>query len=119
MAREISSRDVPVDGLITVDKEERRVMREQREKLGLTQRDLARKLRHRVTAATISNFETGRHPQVQRQLYADIKWALTKQEAPTDGTDGDFQEIVEALVKLDARELGVVRAVVASLKKSH
>lgn len=119
MAREISSRETPVDGLITVDKEERRALREQREKLGLTQRDLARKLRHRVTSATVSNFETGRHPQVQRQLYADIKWALTKQEVAADGTDSDFQEIVEGLVRLDARELGVVRAVVASLKKSH
>jgi transcriptional regulator with XRE-family HTH domain len=116
MARASNGKSAPSEGLVFVGEEERTRLRELREKKELTQGDLARKLRHRVSAPTISNFETMRHPRVERTLYADIKWALERDE-PVEEEDEMFRDIVSGLTGMEAQLMQHVRALVGSLKK--
>ena len=105
--------------LITVGKAERQRFRERREELGLKQKDLGDRVG--TTAATISNLETGRHPQIDKKLYARIKRALfrsTTSAAGAEETDDYWRTIVDGAMDLDAQAMKAVAALVQSLKKT-
>lgn len=108
----------PKGGVITVGPDERLEFRVQREKLKLRQEDLALKVG--VSPATISNLETGRHPQIKKDVYAKIRRVLHLAAAGRDGEDSDeaFRAIVAGVIDLDEGGQRVVAALIESLKKS-
>ncbi len=108
----------PVDELITLSKKERVDIRVAREKADLTQRQLATKVG--VTSATISNVETGRHPQIRRSLYAELQRVLFRTSASptTPGSDIAYRSLVEKLVDMDEQKLNTIAVVAEALKKT-
>jgi transcriptional regulator with XRE-family HTH domain len=101
---------------ITVDEAERKLIKERRESLGLTQRQLAAKAG--TTNGTISNLENGKHPQIKQSTYMKIRYVLFKEKTiPEGNTDALFKDIAVDLPDLDQQGLEVIRSVIRSLKK--
>lgn len=100
---------------ITVGRELRIAIKDKRESLGLTQKEFAAQMR--VSAGTISNLETGQHPQVSQDLYIRLKRVLTLNGDSTLQTSQIFEEIVDGVLELDERSQRIVNELIKSLKK--
>lgn len=110
----------PKGGMITIDEDERARIKAAREEAGLTQSEIAVKVG--VTAATISNLETGRHPQVRKTVYAKILRVLKLAKAAPDASpanDETYKALVDEVIDLDGGEQALVIAYVKHLKKSR
>lgn len=106
----------PADGKITVDADERKLFKERRIALGLTQRELAAKAR--TTNGTISNLEKGKHPQIKRSLYLRLKFVLFREKAePGDASSEMYKELSDVAVGLDRKHLAHLLETARSLKK--
>lgn len=104
-------------GKVTVDELERKLFRERREKLGLKQRDLGKKVG--ASGGTISNMENGVHPQIKRETYARLRIVLLGDRSdPVDTVDDVYQDIVSDLPDLDRTKLVEIRALVKMMKES-
>ena len=107
----------PAGALITLDAVERKRLRDRRISKGWDQKDVAKRIG--VTAPTISNIETGRHPQIRKAVYADLLRVLFRsQDTETNAaSDAAFRSIVEDLVDLDLDQQLAVQAIVKTVKK--
>ena len=106
-----------IDKLVTVDGRERQEFRRLRDEAGMTQRDLAERIG--VTPATISNVETGRHPQLRRSHYAKLRRALGAGGRATDiaeAKDALYRGLVGDLADLEEKELRLVAAIVRTIR---
>lgn len=104
--------------MVTVGPDERRQLKEIREKLGLRQQDLATKIG--AAPATISNMETGRHPQMRKVVYARLRRALklaSEGIVEVAGDDENYIAIVTGALDLDEQQQRAVRALIDSLRK--
>jgi transcriptional regulator with XRE-family HTH domain len=102
----------PKGGKITVGPDERTRLKELREKKGLGQKELALKIG--VTQGTISNLESGRHPQMTKLAYASLVKALgTDAESMTN--EEAYQRLVRAASTLGADQLAVAAATIEAL----
>jgi transcriptional regulator with XRE-family HTH domain len=104
----------PDGPLISLTAKERADLKAKREAKGFTTRELA--ARAGTTQGTISNVETGRHPQVRRGVYARIRRALRDQSPAAADADHVFKEIVEDAVDLTPEQLVLVRGLVKTVK---
>jgi transcriptional regulator with XRE-family HTH domain len=100
---------------ITVGPEERAFFKEQREKKGFDQKELGKKVG--ASQATISNLESGRHPQVTKATYAKLVQLLGK-SAVTPNAEQMFHEIVGDLAGVPESSLHAVRELVRALKQA-
>lgn len=122
VARDKEPQVHPGGPLVTLSLDERREILEAREKKGLTQGELARKVG--TTAGTISNIETGRKHgeskipgQVRTVLLAKIRRALSiKADAEKESLEEKFKALVEEFADLDEREIDLVLGLIAGLK---
>jgi len=106
----------PKDGKITVDADERKLLKERREAMGLTQRELAKKVG--TTNGTISNLENSKHSQIKWSTYVRLRYVLFKEKTtPEESVDDVMKDIAEELPTLDAHALKAVRTLVSNLKK--
>lgn len=109
----------PTGELITVGPEERERLKKQRLKRDLLGRDLAARVG--VTAATISNLETGRSKQVKKTVYAKIYRVLfgspETAAAVAQDKDASYRKIVEGALELDEHQQKAVADLIDSLKK--
>lgn len=112
MARNKGRQDHPKGGKISVGTDERQKFKKARIAHGWTQPDLA--LKSGVNQATISNLETGRHPQVAKEAYARIYYALFKSEPATED-DATFRAIVAGAANLDETRQKAVAQLIESL----
>lgn len=105
----------PEGPLISVESKERARLKELRLQKGWRQEDLA--LKASVTAATISNLESGRSNQLKRDVYARIVRALKADDStPDPGADEFIKSVLDGLVGLSPAEKKVVNDLVISLK---
>lgn len=102
----------PKGGKITVGPEERAHLKMLREAKGLKQGDLAKKIG--VVQATISNLESGRHPQVARDKYAELIRVLGADSESTSNEES-FRRLVTAGAGLDGDQLAVAVAMIEAL----
>ncbi len=111
------SQQHPAGELITVDKEERTALKALRVKRELTGKELARLVG--VTAATISNLETGRSKQIRKIVYAKIRRALKATETRASNAEMDefFRMLVEEAIDLDADQAATAISIIKTLKK--
>lgn len=93
-----------------VTDDERAEVRRLRTAAKLRQGDLAAKIG--VSAATISNLETGRSKQPLRETYQAAMRALKGRDAEIPDTNERIKRINANLLKLDARGLASVEAVI-------
>jgi transcriptional regulator with XRE-family HTH domain len=100
---------------ITVGPEERAQIKALREAKGWIQKDLATRVG--VTPATISNLETGRHPQVYLAVYQKIIAALRGDGAAQKAMDA-YHRIVEGSAELTESEQLTVAAWIDTLRKA-
>lgn len=107
----------PEGPLVSVSREKRRQWKLRREELKLTQRKLAALVG--VTSGTISNLETGRHPQVRRNVYASLERKLSHVESVPEAVSNDnvYRELVENTFDMSDEELAIVLAVAKTVKK--
>jgi len=101
---------------ITLSKEERDRLRAQREARGLTTQQLADRVG--ASQASISNLETGRHPQVYKALYMRVVKYLFRpgDREPAADEEAAFFELTNDLADLTGKEIAAARAFVAALK---
>lgn len=103
-------------GKISVAPDERKLFKDRRIELGLTQRELAVKVH--ATSGTISNLESGRHPQIKRDTYLRLRRVLLREQTEGDGALDEFiHGIVPDLETLDAQGRDLIKAMVDKLKK--
>lgn len=96
---------------ISVTPERRAEVKRLREALGWQQKDLAHRIG--VNPATISNLETGRHPQIYQTVWFEVVRVLKISDT---GEAGDrFNRTIEKLAKLDERGQITVEALIDSL----
>lgn len=111
----------PDGPLIDLSTEERKRLKGEREKLGLTQAQLGKKAG--LTAGTISNVESGRSKQVRKVVYAKILRALKLKATNAPEVEvvsaEVFGSLVEDLAVLSPENTDVVVRLVASLRKSQ
>ena len=111
-----SAKMSPTDGRITVDADERKLFKQRRVELGLTQRELA--LRAHTTNGTISNLEKGKHPQIKRSLYMRLRFILLRDKAePSARIDEMYKELSEVATDLDEKHMAHLLETARSLKK--
>lgn len=99
---------------ISVGPEERAFFKKQREEKGLEQKQLAVKVG--ASQSTISNLESGRHPQVNRATYAKLKQVLGTFEAGAT-SEALYKRIVDGLMLLNENNLATTADLVDSLKE--
>lgn len=118
MARKAETGPGPgLDGaLISVDREERLRLKALRKAKGLTQFELAARVG--ATGPTISNFETYRHPQVERSMYLRIKLVLRDKAEPANDDDRRVR-LAERLMDIDSRGLDILETLLDTLKKQQ
>jgi transcriptional regulator with XRE-family HTH domain len=105
----------PAGEKISVGPEERAFFKERREAKGYDQKVLGKKVG--ASQATISNLESGRHPQVTKATYAKLVQLLGKSPV-TPNAERMFQEIVGDLVDVPESSLNAVRELVRALKQA-
>lgn len=105
----------PRGGKISVAPDERKRLKDAREAKGWNQRDLADRIG--VAPATISNLETGRHPQVNITVYADLHRALFGSAPAEARLDDVIKRIVDGATKLSAAEAKAVAELIETLAK--
>lgn len=108
----------PRGGKITVGPDERARLKQLRTSKGIDQGELAAKIG--VSQATISNLESGRHPQMTKDKYAALVRVLGAQADAMTNEDA-FRRIVQAATALEDEQLAVAVATIealAALKKS-
>jgi len=110
-----SNNGAPKVGKISVDADERKLLKDRREALGLTQRQLATKVH--TTNGTISNLENGVHPQIKWSTYVRLRYVLFNEKMSEESNDDVMKDIAVDLPTLDAHALKAVRSLVNSLKK--
>ncbi len=106
----------PKEEVITPSNEERLEFRLRRKKLGLTQQDVATKLG--LTAASISNVETGRSRQIEKTFYARLR-RLLHMGVKAEGEDQTYRVLVDAAIDLDEREMQIATAMIETIKKTR
>ncbi len=103
---------------ITPSDDERKKFRARRIELGLRQKDVAGKVG--LTAASISNVETGRSHQIEKVFYARLRHVLRIVDAaPAESSVQAFRSLVDAAVDLDERETKIATALIETIKKTR
>lgn len=117
MARTKGRQARPKGDKISVGPEERSRIREAREARGWNQEELASRVG--VSAATISNLETGRHGQVYQSQYAKVRALLFKDgTAPTNAGE-QIRAIVSEIGDLPETDLESVALFVRALRDRY
>jgi transcriptional regulator with XRE-family HTH domain len=108
----------PKGGKITVGPEERVRLKDLRETKGLKQGELAAKIG--VTQGTISNLESGRHPQMARDKYAALIRVLGA-DSESMSNEEAYRRLMNAGSVLSGDQLAtavtIVEALAAAAKK--
>ncbi len=115
MARSKGRIEQPTGGKVDVGPEERAEFKRLRKKAGLTQIQLAEKVH--VSNGTISNLESGKHPQVYKSTYAELVLVL-KMGKVDDDKGSRFRRLVQKYLRLDGRGEAAVEALIDSLLTS-
>jgi len=105
---------------MTLTKEERERIKNQRIKRGLTGEELASRIG--TTQGSISNLETGkRHPQVYKSLYVRVVRYLFRpsDREPASDEDAAFVALSNEISDLNGLDIAALRATVAALKSSR
>lgn len=98
-------------GKVTVGKEERELFKQLREKLGYTQRDLAKKVK--ATSGTISNLENGKHTQIKRETYVRLRMTLLREKTVDESAaERHIMSIVSKFDTLDEEDLRHIDGVI-------
>lgn len=107
----------PTGDKITVGPEERARFKMLREAKKLDQKEVGRMVG--VSGATISNLETGRHPQIYRETYVKLKMVL-QAETPERMSAGEaYKAIANEVSDLAESDQQVVLSVIRTLKKTR
>jgi transcriptional regulator with XRE-family HTH domain len=101
---------------ISVGPEQRAWFKAQREARGIDQKVLAGRVG--ASQATISNLESGRHPQISKTLYAKLVRLFGQPEGTTE-VDQTFRELVDDLAPLGEANLKAVRDLVKALRNAE
>lgn len=117
MAKSTGRLTQPKGSVVLVGADERERIRKKRLELGWQQKELAAKVG--CSYATISNLETGRHPQINRGVYAKIYKALklgdmTEQQAFNEES---WHAIVTGSLEITDDDRRVVAALIDQLKQ--
>lgn len=109
----------PTGGVVTIDGTERSRLKAGREAKELTQGQLAKRIG--VTPATISNIETGRHPQVKKTVYAKLVRALFGKDdrQATETSDLVFTDLVASTMDLSVDQQLALLAIARTLKNTR
>lgn len=100
--------------MITPSNEERREVHRLRKKREWTQEQLADKAG--CSPGTISNIETGRHPQVAQVVFVEVMRVLKGVAADeADGTNERFKRVVDKFQKLERRDQVAVEGMIDTL----
>lgn len=103
--------------MITVTPEERAQFRQLRDKLGLDQREFAKKVP--TSQSTISNMENGKHPQISREVYAGLIRLAGGADAQTETVDASLKRIMRGSVVLTDEGRKHVEELIALLAKKQ
>ena len=99
---------------ITVGPEERVRIKKAREGRGWKQKELGDRVG--VSQGTISNLESGKHPQIYKSVYAAIRRVLHLSDEMA-ASDEVYRQIVEGALELGESEQRAVAALIDQLKK--
>lgn len=116
MAKANGRQTKPTGEKITVSPAERAAMKKRRLEIEWKQGDLADRLN--VSQATISNLESGRHPQLYKSVYAEAKRVLkigNAKDAPEDTER--FNRVVDKFLQLSTQHQAAVEQLIDSLLK--
>lgn len=100
-----------------VGPEERERIKKRRLELGWMQKELAAKAG--CSYATISNLETGRHPQIKRDVYAGIYKALKlgNADAQHSFNEESWHAIVQGSLEISDEDRKLVASMIEQLKQ--
>jgi transcriptional regulator with XRE-family HTH domain len=105
----------PGGAKITVGSDERAAIKKERERRGWRQEDLAAKIG--VSPGTISNVESGRHPQMNRVKYAKLRAVLFHGREDIDEDEDGMRSLIDDLASMSAAQRALIREVVRSMRK--
>lgn len=116
MAKRTGRQDRNKGDVITLTLEERKEFRALREAKGYTHQEVGRKAG--ISAATVSNIETGRSKQVNRQGYMAAYLVVAgKSPGFTETTDEIAKDIAKDIAAIPPERWGELRDLVATAKK--